>query len=1030
MNNFEYCINTIPTPQKISEKNFPGNIKEDETGTLNTAETYFKIHQQAFVQCESNLDDFLNAVTTQHYSFTPALFKPNPFQNGILKNLTDFYTRIVVDKKGVKKWKAFPHRFKTNEFLSIWRNKSNFVSSQMIAIDIDDNYKSIIEIQDKIKSLNLDCNYIYTSLSHSDIKPKVRIGWILEDVITDKAKYEQYINILTHLLNADPACVDCSRFYFNGKEVVYKNNDYKLDLNSLIDIAKEHNKTIRKTTKTTKKCTSKSKDDTTTKTKININNKLSKQDERKINDIINSNNISVCQKALDIAIIKKGELQLGKRHNILLTYFHFIFNNTYVTKDEAIDFLKKYDIIDIDDAINICDDASIVFERTKSMFSNNYKNNDTNTLRLPDLIKGKYINSLDIDFSKNLILCADTGTGKTTTLFNELEKCFILFPNRDLLQQEKIKHSTSSNIVNAIKAGIKPNNDNKQLGTYNSITKILKDFSNEQLKQITLVIDESHNFATSANIRTDIYHILLNNFDKFKNVILLSATYINVIGIDFQKLIIKRKQNKIKAKLILKYKSHFDFVKRNLTKNTDYVYLNNKKEQNKWKVHFEKNGLSVLLLNADEQKNNAHYLKSGIIPSYFDLVLFTNTFVEGININNLIVGNLIICEKSIHFTRQAVGRFRNTLPKTLFIFLTKDTNLSIKSVKDILTLNDITDFYNIEKNIQKNIYNGIKILQRTIDVESLDDDDKIEANIILKVIEQNTYNLDSSNKDLLTNDFSIDVFKIAQRALDTITQQLFKSEIALTHILNLFDIEVTDVITTIPKGYNKISKEQTQLINDKYVKKEQLIIDVIKEELKNNEYQHFYNVADKNNEVETKIHNVLMSYNEFLNPIDCLNLLTQNKNNKILKSCLNTEVINTNKKRLYLMYDRVCKQYKKRNYYAILKENVDYTINNEIYTKINQSFKESFKKEFAFTEITNIFESHNYTQNVRKKDIVKFLSLYVTVENNIKNKSLKIISVNPLSELNIELKEELKYDKTINIKTRFKNMFNKNILLT
>lgn len=100
---------------------------------------------------------------------------------------------------------------------------SNFVEQQLFMLDIDDAGCSLNEIKKRLK--DYPYSMIYTSFSHTIAVPKYRIAFIADKVITDAQKARQITLALMDVIGcADAKCVDVSRIFFAGKNVLETHN--------------------------------------------------------------------------------------------------------------------------------------------------------------------------------------------------------------------------------------------------------------------------------------------------------------------------------------------------------------------------------------------------------------------------------------------------------------------------------------------------------------------------------------------------------------------------------------------------------------------------------------------------------------------------------------------------------------------------------------------------------------------------------------------------------------------------------------
>jgi len=122
----------------------------------------------------------------------------------------DFINKVI--KKGYA-W--YPSRFKGN-----YSSKKNFISSETIAIDIDEGWVLQDIFKDEFTKNN--ALLLYTSYSHSEKQHKFRLLFKLPKSITDMKKYEDTIFKLIVYYGADKVCRDCSHFFYGNTKAKVK----------------------------------------------------------------------------------------------------------------------------------------------------------------------------------------------------------------------------------------------------------------------------------------------------------------------------------------------------------------------------------------------------------------------------------------------------------------------------------------------------------------------------------------------------------------------------------------------------------------------------------------------------------------------------------------------------------------------------------------------------------------------------------------------------------------------------------------
>lgn len=106
----------------------------------------------------------------------------------------------------------------------------NWVSQQVFALDIDDGM-SIPEAIAKLKELQINACFIYTSFSHTEEHHKFRIIFVSDCVITDaEIRDKLQATLMGVFHNIDPSCKNRDRLFFGGRSIVY--DDYNSTINA------------------------------------------------------------------------------------------------------------------------------------------------------------------------------------------------------------------------------------------------------------------------------------------------------------------------------------------------------------------------------------------------------------------------------------------------------------------------------------------------------------------------------------------------------------------------------------------------------------------------------------------------------------------------------------------------------------------------------------------------------------------------------------------------------------------------------
>jgi hypothetical protein len=243
--NFSFTSNVIQLEKKISIENYPKIIIQNDKETITESDIRIKLLNRSWFNIDNySLKDFLTLIIDEKYSFCPSTFQSTTKLNGFITNfeysirLRDNDKYDIISKSISKYNDEFPKE------IHVWRSKNGFKSCQVLMIDIDEGYDSLSQIYETIVSSSLkDCSFIYKTFSYNKElgKIKVRIGWVLDEPITNIDELEMYLSFLINEFKADKSCSYASRFYFPGMELVHINenivfnkeqfNFYSSDLN-------------------------------------------------------------------------------------------------------------------------------------------------------------------------------------------------------------------------------------------------------------------------------------------------------------------------------------------------------------------------------------------------------------------------------------------------------------------------------------------------------------------------------------------------------------------------------------------------------------------------------------------------------------------------------------------------------------------------------------------------------------------------------------------------------------------------------
>lgn len=121
------------------------------------------------------------------------------------------------------------------------RSSKNWKNQSVFALDFDGGI-SFKEVQLRLEEYGLDCSFAYSTFSNTLEKPKFRVVWQLNQVILNAEYRETIQQALMYLFKeeSDRVCKDASRIFFGGRDIIYSNYNYHLDIDTLLESAKFH----------------------------------------------------------------------------------------------------------------------------------------------------------------------------------------------------------------------------------------------------------------------------------------------------------------------------------------------------------------------------------------------------------------------------------------------------------------------------------------------------------------------------------------------------------------------------------------------------------------------------------------------------------------------------------------------------------------------------------------------------------------------------------------------------------------------
>ena len=244
-----------------------------------------------------------------------------------------------------------------------------------------------------------------------------------------------------------------------------------------------------------------------------------------------------------------------------------------------------------------------------------------------------------LNLEENLIIESPPNTGKSTFFLRDVDfKRIYLVPTKIMIEDLK-KHNSNAQVVQEGVLSDEINiNADLIISTYEGLEKILN--SRINFADYTLLIDESHNLFTAASphFRFLALYRITQNFNKFKNTILLSGTWIEFpFSKTYFRLIKVRTRNPTFTDLeIITTETPLDTLTADIVNNAgkQIVLINNKLENNELKTLLIKNNPAavVTLMNSETKKSEKvkeileiNHLKPG------EILVGTQMIIEGIS---------------------------------------------------------------------------------------------------------------------------------------------------------------------------------------------------------------------------------------------------------------------------------------------------------------------------------------------------------------------------------------------------------------
>lgn len=154
-------------------------------------------------------------------SINPIQYKAKPDKPTIQKELFKPFVATETTISGLGDYVSKGHTIAPAILKNSYRNNANFISSQAVFLDYDDD-QDYLEIIEQIEEFGFKVNIFYNSFSHQTAPKfinKFRLVIVLDSMIHDKALFKGMIEAFIDLTGADRGCKDPSRMFFAGNNV-------------------------------------------------------------------------------------------------------------------------------------------------------------------------------------------------------------------------------------------------------------------------------------------------------------------------------------------------------------------------------------------------------------------------------------------------------------------------------------------------------------------------------------------------------------------------------------------------------------------------------------------------------------------------------------------------------------------------------------------------------------------------------------------------------------------------------------------
>ena len=179
------------------------------------------------------------------YKQKPRIAEIKKISGRIVQNLADVNVKELAD--ALKKGRSFVAANLSKKNNGKLRCSNNcWTSQEVICLDFDNEYydkktkrkykKVEMTIEKAQEEFKESAAFIYTTFNHTKAHPKLRVVFVLDEVIKEYDTLEALMNkLLERYPTADKRCSNGSRIFFGGKEIIEINYDNKLVVKNYIN---------------------------------------------------------------------------------------------------------------------------------------------------------------------------------------------------------------------------------------------------------------------------------------------------------------------------------------------------------------------------------------------------------------------------------------------------------------------------------------------------------------------------------------------------------------------------------------------------------------------------------------------------------------------------------------------------------------------------------------------------------------------------------------------------------------------------